>query len=175
MGRDKHGAGNGPPLLGNGKRKNDSGYGAGPPGPWKRYGSHRSPVLKRGNERGTVPFRAVGGQDILWGGWRSVLLPDVGAERKELEQAQTRLLHQALQVPCDLLILDEACAAWQLGAVDREMLRQAVLGRPEHCEVVLTGREPADWMKEAAHYSTEMVCHSHPFDRGAQARPGIEF
>mgnify|MGYP000856913336 CR=1 FL=1 len=76
---------------------------------------------------------------------------------------------------CDLLILDEACAAWQLGAVDREMLRQAVLGRPEHCEVVLTGREPADWMKEAAHYSTEMVCHSHPFDRGTQARPGIEF
>ena len=74
-----------------------------------------------------------------------------------------------------LLILDEACAAWQLGAVDREMLRQAVLGRPEHCEVVLTGREPADWMKEAAHYSTEMVCHSHPFDRGTQARPGIEF
>ena len=97
------------------------------------------------------------------------------AERKELAQAQTRLLHQALQVPCDLLILDEACAAWQLGAVDREMLRQAVLGRPEHCEVVLTGREPADWMKEAAHYSTEMVCHSHPFDRGTQARPGIEF
>lgn len=97
------------------------------------------------------------------------------AERKELAQAQARLLHQALQVPCDLLILDEACAAWQLGAVDREMLRQAVLGRPEHCEVVLTGREPADWMKEAAHYSTEMVCHSHPFDRGTQARPGIEF
>ena len=29
------------------------------------------------------------------------------AERKELAQAQTRLLHQALQVPCDLLILDD--------------------------------------------------------------------
>lgn len=36
------------------------------------------------------------------------------AERKELAQAQTRLLHQALQVPCDLLILDEACAACSL-------------------------------------------------------------
>ena len=90
------------------------------------------------------------------------------------EQTRLRLARLLLERP-DLLILDEACAAWQLGAVDREMLRQAVLGRPEHCEVVLTGREPADWMKEAAHYSTEMVCHSHPFDRGTQARPGIEF
>ena len=96
-------------------------------------------------------------------------------ERRALAQEQTGLLRRALQEPCDLLILDEACAAWQLGAVDREALRRAVLDRPEHCEVVLTGREPADWMREAAHYSTEMVCHSHPSDRGVQARPGIEF
>ena len=42
-------------------------------------------------------------------------------------------------------------------------------------EVVLTGREPARWMAEAAHYSTEMTCHRHPYQDGVPAREGVEF
>ena len=33
----------------------------------------------------------------------------------------------------------------------------------------------ADWMEEAADYSTEMRCHRHPFHRGIPAREGVEF
>lgn len=42
-------------------------------------------------------------------------------------------------------------------------------------EVVLTGRDPAPWMREAADYSTEMRCHRHPYARGVLAREGVEF
>ncbi len=96
-------------------------------------------------------------------------------ERQETARENTDHLRKALEVPCDLLILDEACAAWQLDMVDRELLKRSVLERPEGREVVLTGREPAPWMLEAAHYSTEMKCHRHPYQEGVPAREGVEF
>ncbi len=96
-------------------------------------------------------------------------------EKAETRAMQTALLRAALSEPCDLLILDEACAAWQIEQVDRALLKSAVLERPEGREVVLTGREPADWMLEAADYSTEMRCHRHPYARGAAARKGVEY
>ena len=74
-----------------------------------------------------------------------------------------------------LLILDEACAAWQLEMVDRVLLRRTVEERPAGQEMVLTGRDPAPWMLAAADYSTEMRCHGHPYLRGVAARKGIEF
>ena len=42
-------------------------------------------------------------------------------------------------------------------------------------EVVLTGREPAAWMQDAADYSTEMRAVKHPFARGVTAREGVEY
>ena len=98
----------------------------------------------------------------------------------EAEKAATRALQNenlaaALACPADLLILDEACAAWQLDMVDRALLERAVRGRPAGQEVVLTGRAPAPWMEELADYSTEMRCCRHPYQRGVAARKGVEF
>ena len=98
----------------------------------------------------------------------------------EAEKAQTALLQMenlrlALERPCDVLILDEACAACALHMVDEALLRRAVMQRPAHREVVLTGRDPAEWMRQAADYSTQMVCCAHPYEKGVTARRGIEF
>lgn len=96
-------------------------------------------------------------------------------EKAETKALQTENLRRALECDADLLVLDEACAAWQTGLVDRELLRQAALDRPQGREVVLTGRNPPEWMREAADYSTEMKCHRHPFEQGVPAREGVEF
>lgn len=96
-------------------------------------------------------------------------------ERQTVRARHDELLRQALSEPCDLLILDEACAAGRLGMVDGSLLRYAVLDRPEGREVVLTGRDPADWMQQAANYSTEMRCHKHPYQQGITARKGVEY
>ena len=85
---------------------------------------------------------------------------------------QTRNLQAALARPSDLLVLDEACAAWELDMVDRALLEQAVRSRPQSLEVVLTGRHPAPWMEELADYSTEMRCHRHPYARGIARTQG---
>lgn len=98
----------------------------------------------------------------------------------EEEKAQTRKMQNenlfaALQEPADLLILDEACAALELNMVDEHLLKKAVCEKPEGQELVLTGRNPADWMKEIADYSTEMHGWRHPYEKGIMARKGVEF
>lgn len=96
-------------------------------------------------------------------------------ERLRIRDRQNLLLAEAVASGCELLVLDEACAAWRMDQVDHSLLKRAVLERPAQREIVLTGRDPADWMREAADYSTEMRLVKHPYGRGVLAREGIEF
>ena len=77
-----------------------------------------------------------------------------------------------LTKPLGIGILTTAAKA---GLVEENLLRRAVLERPAGREVVLTGRDPAPWMQEAADYSTEMCCHKHPYRQGIAARKGVEY
>lgn len=96
-------------------------------------------------------------------------------EKAQATKENNARLAEALQQPCDLLILDEICAARNSGMVDEALAKQAVLERPQHREVVLTGRNPEAWMAEAADYITEMQPRRHPYEQGIPARKGIEF
>lgn len=96
-------------------------------------------------------------------------------ERAQARENGTAALRKAVSDSYDLLILDEACAAWQHDLVDRSFLRQTVEGSSTRSEVVLTGRTPAPWMQDAADYSTEMRACKHPYKQGVAAREGIEY
>ena len=96
-------------------------------------------------------------------------------DREKFRKGHDRALREALAQECDLLVLDEACSALKKGLVDPELLKEAVLGKPEGREVVLTGREPETWMTECADYVTEMECVKHPFNNDIKARKGIEY
>ena len=96
-------------------------------------------------------------------------------DRAAVRQRQDALLREIMERDDELVVLDEACAAWRTETVDRALLMRAVKERPAWREIVLTGREPADWMREAADYSTEMRCEKHPLTRGIKARRGVEF
>ena len=85
----------------------------------------------------------------------------------------TQTLEAALQMPCELLILDEACAALRTALLPEALLQKAVLNAPY--EVVLTGRDPADWMLQNADYITEFTARRHPYEKGIPAREGIEY
>lgn len=131
--------------------------------------------LKSGNSGEIAPLRQLGAH--IYSGkagtkFVSQMTPEEKAKTKAL---QTENLRKALEQDCDLLILDEACAACQLQMVEEELLKKAVLERPAGREIVLTGRNPAQWMQDAADYSTEMRCHAHPYERGIMARKGVEY
>lgn len=130
----------------------------------------------KGADTGEVPLLRQLGAEVWRGkaGQKFVFQMDE-AEKAAARAVQDENLQAALACPADLLILDEACAAWELKMVDPALLERAVRHRPAGQEVVLTGRRPAPWMEELADYSTEMRCCRHPYQRGIMAREGVEF
>ena len=97
------------------------------------------------------------------------------AEKAATRDLQNKNLAAALAQPCDMLVLDEACAACKNDLVEEALLREAAARAEQGAEVVLTGREPAAWMKDAADYSTELRAVKHPYTRGIAAREGVEY
>lgn len=89
----------------------------------------------------------------------------------------TKLFSDVLQtvVDADLLILDEIISACNHGAVAESTVTEFLRSKPEHLEVVLTGRNPSAALLELADYVTEMRKVKHPFDAGIKGRKGIEF
>ena len=85
-----------------------------------------------------------------------------GYERKKFEKEQQKLAAQCR-------------AAVQLNMVDEAMLKKAVCEKPAEQELILTGRNPADWMTEIADYSAEMHCWKYPYEKGIPARKGVEY
>lgn len=93
----------------------------------------------------------------------------------ENEATLDRVFAMAAKGDADLLILDEVITAVTTDMLDENRLRQYVEGFPEDRELVMTGRSPERWMVEAADYVTDMEKIRHPFDRGIEARRGIEY
>ncbi|MCI8650216.1 MAG: cob(I)yrinic acid a,c-diamide adenosyltransferase [Anaerotruncus sp.] len=101
---------------------------------------------------------------------------------RELQQTydlQTKNLLTAVETAragdCDLLILDELFGALSTETVDEDLLRNFIIHKPAALELVLTGRNPPDWLLKAADYVSEICKRKHPYDKGIQARQGIEF
>ena len=130
----------------------------------------------KGADTGEIPLLRQLGAEVYRGkaGQKFVFQMN-DAEKAATRALQNENLRAALARPADLLVLDEACAAWELEMVDRQLLEQAVRERPAGQEIVLTGRKPAPWMEELADYSTEMHCWRHPYEKGVKARKGVEF
>ena len=130
----------------------------------------------KGADTGEIPLLRQLGAEVYRGkvGQKCVFQMN-DAEKAATRALQNENLWAALAHPADLLVLDEACAAWELNMVDRQLLEQAVRERPAGQEIVLTGRKPAPWMEELADYSTEMHCWRHPYEKGVKARKGVEF
>ena len=130
----------------------------------------------KGGQSGEIPLlRSLGAQIFRGKAGTKFSFQMSEEEKAETRLVQTENLRQALERGADTLVLDEACAAWQTGLVDRALLSQAVLKKNAAQELVLTGRQPPEWMLDAADYITEMRCHRHPFERGVPAREGVEF
>ena len=75
----------------------------------------------------------------------------------------------------DMLVLDEICSACRHGLLDMELAKRLVLDRPEHLELILTGRGPSPEFLAAADYVSEISAVRHPYSVGVKARRGIEY
>jgi cob(I)alamin adenosyltransferase len=74
----------------------------------------------------------------------------------------------------DIVILDEITVAVDLGLVDTKTVLRLMDERPPHVELILTGRYAGSEIIERADLVTEMVEKKHYYQKGIQARMGIE-
>ncbi|MCY3851323.1 MAG: cob(I)yrinic acid a,c-diamide adenosyltransferase [Acidimicrobiaceae bacterium] len=74
-----------------------------------------------------------------------------------------------------LIILDEISYAMTWGWIDAGEVAEAIVARPREVNLILTGRDMASEVIEAADTVTEMVKVKHPFDRNIRAKRGIDF
>lgn len=76
----------------------------------------------------------------------------------------------------DIVILDEILNAFKWGLADVGATVDLLGRKPEHVEVVLTGRQAPPEVIAVAHLVTEMRSIKHPYrEQGIRARRGIEY
>jgi len=75
----------------------------------------------------------------------------------------------------DLVILDEATYPVTFGWIPVLDVVAAVTARPEHVNIIVTGRDADPAIIEVADTVTEMKKIKHVFDRGVMARRGIDY
>ena len=63
----------------------------------------------------------------------------------------------------------------ELTAELETLLERGKEGSTGNVEIVITGRDAKDFLKNAADYITQMECVRHPYEKGIAAREGIEF
>lgn len=95
---------------------------------------------------------------------------DVQWAKKGFAMAKEAILNESY----DIVILDEINVAVDYGLIPLDELLELLNSKPESVELILTGRGAKREVMEKADLVTEMVEHKHYYQKGIQAREGIE-
>ncbi len=96
---------------------------------------------------------------------------DVKEIQKGWELAKKAIKNDEYQ----LIILDEANIAIDMGILDVNEVVEVLKNKPEEMEIVLTGRNANPKIIEIAHLVSEIKPVKHYWDTGIAARKGIEY
>lgn len=98
------------------------------------------------------------------------------AEEKEfVNQAFSRAKQTISSGQYDLVFLDEINNCIAKGLIPIEEVLRLIASKPSNVELILTGRNAPDKLKEVADLVTSMDEIKHPMSKGVYARRGIEF
>lgn len=105
------------------------------------------------------------------------------ADKAELTKVHNNILNSLLEKAesgaCRMIIMDELTYPVKWGLLDMKkletLLEMGKEGSARNVEIVITGRDAKDFLKNAADYITQMECVRHPYEKGIAAREGIEF
>ncbi|MEG6571514.1 cob(I)yrinic acid a,c-diamide adenosyltransferase [[Clostridium] cellulosi] len=132
----------------------------------------------KGRKTGEIaPLEKIG-VDILRSEVVKKFIPDMTQEeRAECRTAQKGIFEKARKsIPdYDLVVLDEVFGAIATGMVDKEEVIRLIREKPEGTELVMTGRDAPKEIIELADYVSEIGQIKHPYEKGINARKGIEY
>lgn len=96
-------------------------------------------------------------------------------DRKAIKQGWETVKQAAKSGEYDLIVLDEANIALELGLIDLEEMVDFLKNKPKYLEIVLTGRNAHPRIIALAHLVSEIQPLKHYWDIGVTARKGIEY
>lgn len=105
-------------------------------------------------------------------GW--VNTRDITEDRKVAQAALVEATRLLTSGDYDLMILDEINGAVGFGLIDVEQVLELIRLKAANVELVLTGRNAAEQVMQAADLVTEMREVKHYYAAGVPARTGIE-
>ena len=75
----------------------------------------------------------------------------------------------------DLVVLDELTYLMNWGWIDTADVLTAIAERPDHVNLVITGRDASPELIDLADTASEMVKIKHAFDEGTLAKRGLDY
>jgi len=96
-------------------------------------------------------------------------------EKEQAKAALAKAREVMLSKRYDIVVLDEINMAVYFKLIEPEDVIQLIKDRPENVELILTGRNADEKVIAMADLVTEMVKIKHPYDKGINARKGIEY
>ncbi|MEE0843215.1 MAG: cob(I)yrinic acid a,c-diamide adenosyltransferase [Ruminococcus sp.] len=100
-------------------------------------------------------------------------------ERQQVSMMYRGIFERAVSITLsdryDMIVLDEVFDVINEGMLSEGSVFEFISNAPNNIEIIMTGRKPPKRFIDAADYVTEFKKHKHPYDRGIQARKGIEY
>ncbi len=112
--------------------------------------------------------------DIDCGDCRYCFLND-NIQKEYIENAFKKTYEIVNQGIHDMIILDEINLALTHNFLEVERIIALLKNKPNHVEIVMTGRNPPKELIKVADLFTEMKMHKHYFNKGTSARRGVEY
>ena len=97
-------------------------------------------------------------------------VPDIEAAKYGLERVKSSIRSGRF----DMIIVDEGNVAVTYGLISKQDLLDIMTMKPDNMELVITGRGALPEIIDRADLVTEMKAVKHYYDRGVDARVGIE-
>ena len=97
-------------------------------------------------------------------------VPDIEAAHYGLERVKSSMLSGRF----DMIIIDEGNVAVTYGLISKQDLLDLIAMKPEKLELIITGRDALPEVIEKADLVTEMKAVKHYYNKGVNARVGIE-
>jgi cob(I)alamin adenosyltransferase len=109
---------------------------------------------------------------------RQTFVDKTNPAKVDIELAQNALNH-AIEITnkgeFDIVILDEINVALEWGLIGLGDVLKLIEKKPEHVELILTGRYAPKEITDVADLVTEMKEIKHPYHQGEKVREGIEY
>lgn len=100
---------------------------------------------------------------------------EMAFEQKKCEDFVSHAFELAKKEGYDLLVIDELGPALSCGMLAKEFVKKLISSKPEKLELVLTGRGFPYDVLALADYANDIKSIAHPFNKGVNARKGIEY